>query len=99
MTTMFQVQSDVPLPEISRAPKAPRRKFPVQGMVPGDMFFVPDKTSKSVSAYISRITKNLPGKYTTRHCWMRQDPRDKKWHACSSTDAGATEGVGVWREK
>lgn len=95
--TMFKVQSGVPLPEISRAPKTPRRKFPVQGMAPGDMFFVPGKTSKSVSAYISRITKNLPGKYTARHCWMWQDKRDGSWHICAPSAVGATEGVGVWR--
>lgn len=97
MTTMFKVQSGVPLPDISRAPKTPRRKFPVQGMAAGDMFFVPGKTSKSVSAYISRITKNLPGKYTARHCWMWQDQRDKSWRLCDPAAAGATEGVGVWR--
>ena len=98
--TMFKVQSGVPLPEISRAPKTPRRKFPVQGMRPGDMFFVPGKTSKSVSAYISRITKNLPGKYTARHCWMRL-ASDDVWQPIEpgqeNLTAGATEGVGVWR--
>lgn len=98
--TMFKVQSGVPLPEISRAPKTPRRKFPVQGMVPGQMFFVPGKTSKSVSAYISRITKNLPGKYTARHCHMRErttNTQGKHWELCDPTTPGATEGVGVWR--
>lgn len=98
--TMFKVQSGVPLPEISRAPKAPRRKFPVQGMKPGDMFFVPGKTSKSVSAYISRITKNLPGKYTARRCWMWLAP-DNTWQLIEpgqeNLTSGATEGVGVWR--
>ncbi len=98
--TIFKVQSGVPLPEISRAPKTPRRKFPVQGMVPGQMFFVPGKTSKSVSAYISRITKNLPGKYTARHCWMWLAP-DNAWQlidpGAETLTTGATEGVGVWR--
>lgn len=97
MTTMFKVQSGVPLPAINRAPTSPRRKFPVQGMEPNEMFFVPGKTSKSVSAYISRITKDLPGKYTARHCWMWQDQRDGTWHLCDHTAVGAKEGVGVWR--
>lgn len=100
--TMFKVQSGVPLPEISRAPRNPHRKFPVQGMAPGDMFFVPGKTSKSVSAYISRITKNLPGKYTARRCWMWLAP-DNTWQpvdpGAEQLTSGATEGVGVWRTK
>lgn len=97
---MFKVQSGVPLPEISRAPKTPRRKFPVQGMAPGDMFFVPGKTSKSVSAYISRITKNLPGKYSARRCFMARynvEHGEPEWRICEPDVLGATEGVGVWR--
>jgi hypothetical protein len=96
---MFKVQSGVPLPEISRAPKTTRRKFPVHGMRPGDMFFVPGKTSKSVSAYISRITKDLPGTYSARHCWMFQPQfsKGRDWVLCDPDDEGATEGVGVWR--
>lgn len=97
MSSMFQVQDNVPLPEINRAPRSPRRKYPVEGMTPGQMFFVPGKSSRSVSAYISRITKNLPGKYNARHCWMWQDQRDGKWHLCDPSAAGAKEGVGVWR--
>lgn len=100
MTTMFKVQDNVPLPEISRAPKAPRRKFPVEGMTPGQMFFVPGKSSKSVSAYISRITKDLPGKYTARHCWMIPTGvvgGQRTWELAQGGDDGAEEGVGVWR--
>lgn len=95
MTTMFKVQSGVPLPEISRAPKTSRRKFPVQGMAPGDMFFVPGKTGKSVSAYISRITKDLPGKYTARQitALLLADV----WFPCDPTHPDAVDGVGVWR--
>lgn len=97
MSTLYQVQDGVPLPAVNRAPKTPRRKFPVEGMQPGQMFFVPGKTSKSVSAYISRITKNLPGKYTARHVWAWQDKRDGKWRICEASAVGAVEGVGVWR--
>lgn len=101
MSEMFKVQDGVPLPEISRAPKQPRRKFPVETMEPGQMFFVPGKTSKSVSAYISRITKDLPGKYTARHCYMRKGAihEDADWVLCTPDHAGATEGAGVWRHE
>ena len=95
MATLFKVQNGVRLPEISRAPKTPRRKFPVQDMAPGQMFFVPGKSSKSVSAYVSRITKHLPGKYTARHVWMVR--LDSSWALAEKDELGAIEGVGVWR--
>ena len=101
MASLFKVQDGVELPEINRAPKVPRRKFPVQNMEPGQMFFVPGKSSRSVSAYISRITKHLPGKYTARHVWARKPRKgeDQKldWVLCASHEKGSTEGVGVWR--
>lgn len=101
MTGLFEVQSGVPLPEINRAPTNPRRKYPVEGMAVHAMFFVPGRETKSVSAYISRITKNLTGKFSARHCWMRKklphegDPSE--WTICTSDATGATEGTGVWR--
>ena len=96
MTTMYPVQDGVPLAAI-RAPKPPRRKWPVETMQPGQFFFVPGKTGKSVSAYVSRITKDLPGKYTARHCWAYQTPNDGLWHPCAPGAGMALEGVGVWR--
>lgn len=97
MASLFKVQDGVRLPEINRAPKTPRRKFPVQGMTPGQFFFVPGKTSRSVSAYVSRITKHLPGKYTTRHMWASKPARSDEWVEAEANASGATEGVGVWR--
>lgn len=99
MTGLLKVQSGVPLPEINRAPTNPRRKYPVEGMAKGDMFFVPERETKSVSAYISRITKNLPGKFSARHCWMRPglEHEDAEWVLCTPDADGAKEGTGVWR--
>ena len=97
MTTMFKVQSGVPLPDVSK-PKQPRRKFPVEGMQPGQMFFVPGKSSRSVSSYVSRITKDLPGRYTARHCWMVRDANGD-WQLCEESGPPACEGVGVWRHE
>ncbi len=100
MTAMFEVQTGVPLPEINRAPKAANRKYPIVGMEVGEMFFVPGRSAKSVSAYISRISKNVPGKFSARHCWMWLAP-DGKWQliepGTETQVAGATEGTGVWR--
>lgn len=96
MSPMFNVQKGVPLPEINRAPKGQRRKYPIETMAVGDMFFVPHRDTKSVSAYISRISKGVPGKFSARHCWMRKDARGH-WHPCDPGGPPATEGTGVWR--
>lgn len=99
MTTMFKVQDGVPLPDIDRTPKQPRRKWPVEGMKPGQMFFVQGKASKTVSAYVSRITKDLPHRYTARHCWMIPTGMfggQVSWTLAEKGDDGAEEGTGVW---
>jgi hypothetical protein len=94
---MIEVQYGVPLPGINRKPKQPRRKHPVDTMEVGGFYFLPEASTKSVSAYISRITKNLPGKFTARRVWAWQDQRNNRWTLCEASAVGATEGVGVWR--
>lgn len=96
MSPMFSVQSGVPLPQIDRAPKGGRRKYPLETMKVGDMFFVPGKSTRPISAYISRETKDLPGKFSARHCWMIPQA-DGKWKLAKEGDKGAQEGTGVWR--
>lgn len=101
MSATFKVQKGVPLPEIDRAPKTLQRKYWLENMAVGDMFFVPGRTAKSLSSYISRISKDVPGKFSARHCWMREvDDNDvvlDKWEPCTPTQKHATEGAGVWR--
>ena len=98
-TASYLIQDGVPKPPVDRRPKNPRRKFPVTDMVKGQFFFVPGRAARSISSYISRITKNLPGTYEAAavHAW--QDQRDMQWHLCEPSATGATEGVGVWRTK
>jgi hypothetical protein len=96
VTAMFKVQSGVPMPDIERS-KPPRRKWPVEEMQPGDFFFVPGRASRNVSAYVSRITKDLPGTFSARHIWAWEDKRNGSWHPCAPSASGAIEGVGVWR--
>jgi hypothetical protein len=97
--SMLNVQGGVPLPEINRAPKKPRRKYPLDTMKVGDMFFVEGRTSKSVSAYISRIAAGGTGKFSARHCWMAKYNIEDgwEWRICEPTTLGAVEGTGVWR--
>lgn len=100
MTTMLGVQQGVPLPEPDYVPKTVRRKYPVATMEVGDMFFLPDRASRGVSSYISRITKDLPGKWATRHCWMipvGMKGGERVWQLAKPGDDGAEEGTGVWR--
>lgn len=99
MSGMLKVQKGVPLPEINRAPKQARRRYPIATMKVGDMFFVPNRTSKSVSAYISRISKGQPARFSARSCHMRKGlPHEQaEWVICTPDAPGATEGTGVWR--
>lgn len=99
MSAMFSVQKGVPMPEINRAPKGVRRKYPIDTMAVGEMFFVPNRSCKSVSAYISRISKDIPGKFSARHCFMYEAPEG--WRLVEPGDRAAesraVEGTGVWR--
>lgn len=95
MTVMFEVYYDVPLPKSNRAPKGVQRKYPIDTMRVGGMFFVPERTAKAVSSYISRIAKGHTGKFTTRRCWVVFN-NGKPTEVDAGTE-GAIEGTGVWR--
>lgn len=97
MSEMYQIQKDGlrPAGERRQAAKQPRRKFPVESMEPGDSFFVHEKRGKSVSSYISRITKNLPGRFATEASHARF--ADDRWVSCGEGDEGAVAGVTVTR--
>lgn len=95
MAELFNIVKGVPLPPINRAPKGARRKYPVATMEIGDWFFVAGRSTKSVSAYISRTTKAMTAKFTTRPAWAVQN--DNKWVPAEPGTPGAAEGTGVWR--
>ncbi len=95
MSEMFPVQAGIPVPAITRSRGGERRKYPVATMEVGGMFFVPTRPSKQVSAYISRITKGLPGTFVTRPIVMAK--QKSKWVPVEPGAPGATEGTGVWR--
>ena len=97
MSAMLSVQKGVPLPEINRASKG-LRKYPIDTMAVGEMFFVPGRSSKSVSSYISRISKGVPGRFSARYCWMRPglEHENCEWVLVSPDEEGAVEGTGVY---
>jgi hypothetical protein len=51
---MLQLQSNVPLPDGTRA-RGPRKKYPVERMQVGDFFFVPNKRRSSIRSYFSTL--------------------------------------------
>lgn len=91
---MYEINKGIPLPPIKRS--SGPRKYPIETMEVGDQIFIPGRPSKSVSAYISRISKGLPGKFTARACFMAKDS-DGNWQPCDPGGPPATEGTGVWR--
>lgn len=100
MSAMLSVQKGVPLPEINRSPKGVRRKYPLETMQVGEMFFEPGRNSRKLSAYISRETKDMPGKFSVRHCWMipvGMKGGERVWELSEPGEDGAEEGTGVWR--
>lgn len=100
MSAMFKLQRGVPRPPRDKYRRPPRRrKWPLEQMAPGDFFFVPGRARPSVSAYVSRIAANLPGKFAVERVWAWEDKRDNTWRLCEPSAVGATEGVGVWRTK
>lgn len=97
MSEMFPVQSasDFPMPAITRKRESKRLKWPVDTLDVGKMFFVPSKTTRQVSGYISRITKKLPGTFETRPAVATK--QGDSWVPCEPGAPGAIEGTGVWR--
>lgn len=93
MSAMLKVYDNVPLPKVDRSPK--RRKYPLATMQVGQMIFEPGRSTQSVSAYISRISKKVPGRFTTRHCWVVFE--DDQPREVPQGTPGAIEGTGVWR--
>lgn len=95
MAKVLKVQTDWPIPPVDRS-GGRRRKYPIEGMAVGAMFFVEGRKSKSVSAYISRISKGVEGVFSARRAWAIQR-EDGSWQEASPDTPGATEGTGVWR--
>ncbi len=95
MTGMFKIQKGVPIPAPHRSNKGMRKKYPIEDMVAGDMFFVPERPSKLVAAYISKITKNIDGTFTTRNCFAVL--KGDEWVIAAEDTPGAVEGTAIWR--
>lgn len=102
MAEPYEIFRGVPIPPVDRRSER-KRKYPVEEMSVGDGIFVAGRSRASLSAYISRITKDLPGTYSVRSCWMRKIPKTPggtpQWSLCEPDDEGARKGTAVWRVK
>lgn len=94
MVDMFKVRTDVPLPDIQRA-AASRRKYPIDSMPVGGSFLIPERSTRSVSAYVSRIASGTGKKFSTRKVWLIKNDGD--WIETAEGAPGAVAGAGVWR--
>ena len=87
---------DIPIPPVRRPPAQGTRRIQLQTMPIGGMYFLPGRTARSVSAYVSRIAKQGNFKFTVRTLTMRPD-KEHGWVVCDADDKQAVEGAGVWR--
>jgi hypothetical protein len=92
MQLMTQAAEPLPDPVIPR-----RRKYPLDTMAIGDMFFVPDRESNNLVQYVSGQGAKLGRKFRTRFCTMRETIEG--WKGCPTDDPRAVRGIGVWRQE
>lgn len=95
MSEMIEVQRGAPVPAVDRSRPKGARKYPVATMAVDEFFLIPDRSVRQTSAYVSRITRNLPGKFATRQVWMVATPGG--WRLAEEGASEARKGVGVWR--
>jgi hypothetical protein len=92
---MLQLQSNVPLPDGSKA-RGPRKKYPVERMAIGDFFFVPNKRYGSIRTYFSTLGTQHGIKLKSEQIHAKRN-EDGAWVQVPADTTGAVMGVGVWR--
>lgn len=96
---MLEIYKSVPIPPVNRSPfknkVIPRRVYPLENMVVGDMIFYPGKTAASVAPHINHAAKTLGYMFTVRQVHARLAPGDAV--VCDPAEPGAQSGVGIWR--
>ena len=92
---MLKVNRNVPKPDPIRR-SATRRKYPFDDLEVGDNFFVPNRSTNTLSTHVSTVGKQLGRVFSTRLCWMRQTKNG--WRVCGEDAEGAVCGIGVWRD-
>jgi hypothetical protein len=99
VTKLFEIQSGAPerlAPQHIARARRPRYKYPIDKMKVGDFFLYPNANSRSVSSYVSRIAKDVPGIFSTKSVWMVM--QRGKWRLADVATHGATRGLMVRRD-
>ena len=100
MSSEFHIHKGVPIPGVDHNPNRLKSRYPLESMEVGAMIFVPRRTARSMSAYVARISRNLPGRYVVRQCHaIATEVQDGKpiWSLVDEGTPSAVEGAGVWR--
>ena len=74
-----------------------RHKYPFATVGIGDMFFVPDKTTKQLSTYAALCGRKLGRRFRTQTAHMRQDLLTNEWEPCKPGAIGSRRGVAITR--
>lgn len=95
----YTIQKHIPVPtvRVSKTERPRARKYPLDTMEVGDMFFVPHKTKNELTTYISAAGRQLDRKFTTRLVYMAPGRKAGTWVIAEDTTPQAVLGVGVWR--
>lgn len=94
---MYKVQRNIPKPPVQRAGAGQVRKYPVDTMDVGEMFFVPGGNMRHLGSHLSQQGKKLRRKFSLRHITMLETRHG--WVPADAESEGVTQGVGVWRDE
>ena len=100
MVTTHKVYKGIPMPKIKRSrsqssqPRA--RKYDIGAMDVGDCHLIPGRDASAVGAYISRIARSEPGRFSLRSVELEPVGEDG-WKIVDEPTDFSTPGVGVWR--
>lgn len=92
------MKKGVQLPEPAKAGGV-RAKYPFKTMTVGEIIFIPDKTTRQLSAYVAQRGRELNRKFRSQKAVMRQDLQTNEWELCKPGAAGARNGVAICRIK
>ena len=95
---LLSIKKGVPLPPVGRgAPPPPaRRRYPLDTMAVGDMFFVPGAKRKPLDNLVANANRRMqPKRFSVRKCFAHE--MIEGWDVCAEDYPGAVQGIGVWR--
>ena len=96
MSSRYEILVDVPIPKKLREIAPPsERKYPLNVLRIGEMFFIPHRSCRSVAPHISTQGKIMGRKFSVRKIYMHRP--GLYWEPADADTPDAVLGVGVWR--